>query len=169
MDGPLVVEVHSSTRPDLGIAEVSGSPSSGPTAPTEPIPVVAADDGTVTARRRPPQEVAIVLGLLGAVIVLWVSEIVPLFVTSLAIPVVLAVGEVGTAHEVLAPFFDPIIVLFFAGFVMAEAMRRVGLDRRPAVTIVATAGSGPVRLFAALLGRRPSCPCGCRTPRRSPC
>ena len=44
---------------------------------------------------------AVVLGLLGAVLVLWVSELVPLFVTSLTIPVVLAMAEVGTAAEVL--------------------------------------------------------------------
>jgi sodium-dependent dicarboxylate transporter 2/3/5 len=53
---------------------------------------------------------------------------------------------------VLSPFFDPIIVLFFAGFVMAEVMRRVGLERWAAVTIVAKAATSPVRLYAALLG-----------------
>jgi sodium-dependent dicarboxylate transporter 2/3/5 len=118
----------------------------------EVIPALASSDGVVTAARRPPVDSGVVLALLAAVVILWVSEIVPLFVTSLAIPVVLAVAEVGTASEVLSPFFDPIIVLFFAGFVMAEVMRRVGLERWAAVTIVARAGTGPVRLYVALLG-----------------
>ena len=118
----------------------------------EEIPVLSVTDGSVSATRRPPVDSEVVLALLAAVVVLWVSELVPLFVTSLAIPVVLAVAEVGTASEVLAPFFDPIIVLFFAGFVMAEVMRRVGLERWAAVTIVAWAGTSPVRLYAALIG-----------------
>jgi sodium-dependent dicarboxylate transporter 2/3/5 len=150
VDDPVVVEVRASQHADLGIADVVIELEL-PDDATELIPVVAAADGTVTGSRRPPQQVAVVLGLLGAVIVLWVSELVPLFVTSLAIPVVLGVAGVGTSEEVLAPFFDPIIVLFFAGFVMAEAMRRAGLDHRAAVTLVAGAGSSPVRLFATLL------------------
>mgnify|MGYP001825933685 CR=1 FL=1 len=151
IDDPIVVEVRATRRPDLTIADVAIE-LERPDGAVELIPVVAAEDGTVTGSRRPPQTAAVVLGLLAAVLVLWVSELVPLFVTSLAIPVVLAVAEVATAQEVLAPFFDPIIVLFFAGFIMAEAMRRAGLDHRIAVSLVATAGSGPVRLFATMLG-----------------
>ncbi len=151
VDDPVVVEVRATGRPDLAIADVAIELEL-PDGAVELVPVVAADDGTVTGNRRPPQRAAVVLGLLAAVLVLWVSELVPLFVTSLAVPVVLAVAEVGTASEVLAPFFDPIIVLFFAGFLMAQAMRRAGLDHRIAVSLVATAGSGPVRLFATMLG-----------------
>lgn len=150
-DAPVVVEVRDRARPDLAIDEVVIELTT-PDGVTELVPVVAAEDGTVTGSRRPPQDVAVVLALLGVVIVLWVSALVPLFVTSLAIPVVLAVAGVGTAQEVLAPFFDPIIVLFFGGFVMAEAMRRSGLDHRAAVLLVAAAGGGPVRLFAGLIG-----------------
>ncbi len=150
VDDPVVVEVRTSGRPELAIADVAID-LRRPDGTTELIPVVAADDGTVTATRRPPQHAEVVLGLLAAVLVLWISELVPLFVTSLAIPVVLAVADVATAQDVLAPFFDPIIVLFFAGFIMAEAMRRAGLDHRIAVSLVAVAGSGPVRLFATML------------------
>ena len=150
VDTPVVVEVMDSARPDLGLADVEITLMRSDGA-TESIPVVSAADGTVTGRRQPPQRVAVVLGLLGAVIVLWLSELVPLFVTSLAVPVVLAATGVGSTDEVLAPFFDPIIVLFFAGFVMAEAMRRSGLDHRVAVRLVAVAGGGPIRLFAALI------------------
>jgi len=151
VDDTLVVEVSASSRPDLGIADV-GIDLVVPSGDTELIPVVAADEGTTTGTRRPPRHADVVLGLLAAVLVLWMTELVPIFVTSLAVPVVLAVAEVATAQEVLAPFFDPIIVLFFAGFVMAEAMRRAGLDHRVAVGLVAAAGSSPIRLFATMLG-----------------
>ncbi len=149
-DAAVVVEVSDRARPGLGLDDVEIELTT-PDGAVEPIPVVAAEDGTVTASRRPPRDVDVVLALLGVVVVLWVSALVPLFVTSLAVPVVLAVAGVGTAQEVLAPFFDPIIVLFFAGFVMAEAMRRSGLDHRVAVLLVAGAGAGPVRLFAGLV------------------
>jgi sodium-dependent dicarboxylate transporter 2/3/5 len=117
----------------------------------EAIPVLSQDAATFTAVRRPPADVGVILGLLAAVIILWVSEVVPIFVTALAIPLVLAFTGVATARAAMAPFFDPIIVLFFAGFLMAEAMRRVELDHLAAVAVVARAGRSPRRLFAAML------------------
>jgi sodium-dependent dicarboxylate transporter 2/3/5 len=117
----------------------------------ELVPMLEADDGWFHGSRRPVNGSAVVLAVLGAAMVLWVSEAVPLFVTSLAIPVAFAVADIGTASETLAPFFDPIIVLFFGGFLMAEAMQRAGLDRLAAVTIVDVAGAGPIRLYVTLL------------------
>ncbi len=135
-------------RPALGDVDVTIVTPDGS---REIVPVYRADGGRFEASRQPADGSAVVLAILGAAIVLWVTEAVPLFVTSLAIPVALAVAEVGPARDALAPFFDPIIVLFFAGFLMAEAMKRAGLDRLVAVTIVAVAGRGPVRLYLTLL------------------
>jgi solute carrier family 13 (sodium-dependent dicarboxylate transporter), member 2/3/5 len=120
----------------------------------EPIPVVRSDAeaGVLELQRRPPDGSAAVLALLGAVVVLWVTEAVPLFVTSLAIPVVLVVTGVATATAALAPFANPIIFLFFAGFLMAEAMRRTGLDHLAAINLVARTGRSPLTLFAAMIG-----------------
>lgn len=122
-----------------------------PDGSAEIVPVLNRTDDAADALRRPPRHTMVVLVLLAVVIVLWVTEIVPLHVTSLAIPVVLVVGGAAEASGALAPFFDPIIVLFFAGFLMAEAMARVGLDQVIATRIVARAGSSPIRLFATLL------------------
>ena len=137
--------------PDLSSLRLSLVLAGGP---HEPIPVVRSDRslGTVDLQRRPPDGSAAVLALLGAVVVLWVTEAVPLFVTSLAIPVVLVVSGVGRADDALAPFFHPIIALFFAGFLMAEAMRRTGLDHLAAISLVARAGRSPASLFAAMIG-----------------
>jgi sodium-dependent dicarboxylate transporter 2/3/5 len=120
----------------------------------EALPTIRSDPatGTVELQRRPPDGSAAVLALLGAVVVLWVTEAVPLFVTSLAIPVVIVATGVGTADDALSPFFHPIIALFFGGFLMAEAMRRTGLDHLAAVNIVARAGRSPLTLFAAMIG-----------------
>ena len=110
------------------------------------------DAGELAATRRPPRRATVVLALLGLVIVLWVTEIIPLYVTSLLVPVVVVVAGVGNASQALAPFFHPIIALFFGGFLMAEAMKRVRLDHVLAVNLVARAGRSPALLFAALLG-----------------
>ncbi len=119
----------------------------------EPIPALRWDagEGVLVAERRPPQDAALVLALLGFVVVMWVTEAVPVFVTALAIPVVLTVAGVAGAADATAPFANPIIVLFFAGFLMAEAMRRVGLDHHVAVAITARAGHSPALLFATML------------------
>jgi sodium-dependent dicarboxylate transporter 2/3/5 len=120
----------------------------------ELIPVLRADSetGLIEAGRWPPNGSATVLALLGAVVVLWISEAIPLFVTSLIIPVVLVATGVAGANAALANFFHPIIALFFAGFLMAEAMRRTRLDHLAAISIIARAGRSPVALFAAMIG-----------------
>lgn len=105
----------------------------------------------VEALRRPTVDAAIVIGLLGFVVVMWVTEAWPLFVTSLLIPVVLVISGVGSATAATAPFFNPIIVLFFAGFLMAEAMRRSGLDHYVSMNITARAGRSAAYLFAVML------------------
>lgn len=120
----------------------------------ELIPVVRWNDSDqrLEALRRPPQDSAVVLALLGFVVVLWVTEALPLFVTSLLIPVVLVFSGVAEAVAATTPFFNPIIVLFFAGFLMAEAMQRSGLDHRVAVSITARAGRSAVALFGTMVG-----------------
>lgn len=110
------------------------------------------DAEALEALRRPTQDAAIVIGLLGFVVVMWVSEAVPLFVTSLLIPFALVVTGVGSATAATAPFANPIIVLFFAGFLMAEAMTRSKLDHYVSMNITGRAGRSAAFLFAAMLG-----------------
>lgn len=120
---------------------------------SELIPIVGFDDagGYLEAVRRPPRQTSVVLGLLGFVVVLWVTEALPLFVTSLLVPVVIVFSGVGDAVEATSPFFHPIIVLFFAGFLMAEAMKRSGLDHYLAVSITAISRRSATTLFAAMI------------------
>ena len=121
---------------------------------TELIPIVGWNEAAqaLSAQRRTPVDSAVVLGLLAFIVVLWVTEVLPLWVTALIVPVVLVAAGVGTAQASLAPFFHPIIALFFGGFMMAEAMRRVRLDHLAAVTLVTWGGRSPVALFGAILG-----------------
>ncbi len=120
---------------------------------TELVPAVRWDsaEGRTVASRRPTRDADTVLGLLGVVVVLWVTEAVPLHVTSLLIPVVLVVTGTTSAAAATAPFANPIIVLFFAGFLMAEAMKRCELDRRVSLMVTAKAGRSPRVLFGTML------------------
>ncbi|MBT5773400.1 MAG: SLC13/DASS family transporter [Dehalococcoidia bacterium] len=137
-------------QPDLGDIELWLELSDGR---SERVPAVRWDEeaGALVVARRPPIKATIVLGVLALVVVLWVSEAIPLFVTALCVPVVLVVAGVQPADDALAPFFHPIIALFFGGFLMAEAMRRVGLDRLAALNLVARFGRTPATLFAAMI------------------
>ncbi len=146
LGGPITAEI---AGPDLDDVELTLTLPDGR---TEVIPVVRTDGAVLTATRRPAADVGVALALLGAVVVLWISAAVPLWVTSLSIPVVLVATGVAGATEAVAPFFNPIIVLFFAGFLMAEAMRRSGLDHQVAVAVVSRAGRSGVGLFAVLVG-----------------
>ena len=70
--------------------------------------------------------------VLAMMVVLWISEALPLAVTALLGPVLAIVLNVAPARAVFAPFADPIIFLFIGSFMLAEAMFVHGLDRRVA-------------------------------------
>ena len=72
--------------------------------------------------------------IMGLVIVLWVSEALPMAVTAVLGPVLAVVLRVADARTALAPFVDPIIFLFIGSFILAEAMFVHGVDRRIAYT-----------------------------------
>jgi sodium-dependent dicarboxylate transporter 2/3/5 len=121
---------------------------------SELIPIIGWNEkaGALSAQRRAPVGSAAVLALLAVIVVLWVTEAIPLWVSALIVPVALVATGVGGAKSALAPFFHPIIALFFGGFLLAEAMRRVRLDHLAAVTLVTWGGRSPVKLFGAILG-----------------
>ena len=89
---------------------------------------------------------------MAAVVVLWVTEALPLPVTALLGAAACVVLEVAPAKEVFAPFADPLMFLFIGAFILARAIFLHGLDRRVAYArAVAAAGSAPGRhaiLFA---------------------
>ena len=72
--------------------------------------------------------------ILAMVVVLWITEALPITVTALLGPVLAVVFGVAPARAALAPFADPIIFLFIGSFILAEAMFVHGLDRRIAFT-----------------------------------
>jgi sodium-dependent dicarboxylate transporter 2/3/5 len=83
-------------------------------------------------------------------IVLWMTEALPLAVTALIGPALAVLLGVGPAGTVFAPFADPIIFLFIGSFILAEAMFVHRLDRRLAFSALASkhVGASGLRLAA---------------------
>ncbi len=93
----------------------------------------------------------VVLAVLFVAAVLWLSEILPLFITSFIIAFLLIVwGGFGT-QQVFRPFFDPIIVLFLGGFILARAFSRYKLDQLIAERLLQVIGRNTNMVIFALM------------------
>ena len=89
--------------------------------------------------------------VLAAVVVLWVSEAIPMAMTAFLGVATAVVLRVAPVTEAFAPFADPLVFLFIGTFMLAQAIFFHGLDRRFAFTILALPGVGghPGRVLAA--------------------
>jgi solute carrier family 13 (sodium-dependent dicarboxylate transporter), member 2/3/5 len=94
------------------------------------------------------QRLAAVMGLM---LIFWVTETLPVAMTSLLGPALVVLLRVAPANTVFAPFADPIVFLFIGSFILAAAMRLHGLDRRIAYTVLAwpSVAQSPGRLLVA--------------------
>jgi sodium-dependent dicarboxylate transporter 2/3/5 len=73
-------------------------------------------------------------GILAMVVVLWITEALPLPVTAILGPILAVVFGVAPVRTALAAFADPVVFVFIGGFMLAEAMFVHGVDRRIAYT-----------------------------------
>jgi sodium-dependent dicarboxylate transporter 2/3/5 len=87
-------------------------------------------------------------------VVLWMTEALPLPVTALIGPTLAIVLHVAPARDAFAPFADLIIFLFIGSFMLAEAMFVHGLDRRIAFGALASrmVGGSPIRILVVYGG-----------------
>ena len=89
--------------------------------------------------------------VMAAVIVLWVTEALPLPVTALLGAAASVVLEVAPAKEVFAPFADPLMFLFIGAFILARGIFLHQLDRRVAYAVLSLpwVGARPARILVA--------------------
>jgi len=87
--------------------------------------------------------------IMAMMVVLWITEALPLAVTALVGPLLATILGVAPARTVFAPFADPIIFLFIGSFMLAEGMFVHGLDRRIAFGALSSraVGGSPVRIL----------------------
>ncbi len=83
--------------------------------------------------------------------VLWISEVLPLAVTALLIPVGLtAVGVFDDAHA-FSSFGNPVLFLVLGGYALGSAVTANGVDRWIAQNVLEWAGSRTVNVVIALM------------------
>ena len=89
--------------------------------------------------------------VLSAVVILWVTEALPLPVTALLGASVCVVLGVAPAKQVFAPFADPLMFLFIGAFILARAIFLHKLDRRLAYAVLSLpwVGARPSRILLA--------------------
>ena len=93
----------------------------------------------------------IVLSILVTVGVLWLTEAMPIHITSLFIPVLLVIFGQFDLKEVFVPFFDPVVVLLMGGFAMAYALQKYKLDEVIAYFFIQNIGTSPKRFLFAIM------------------
>jgi sodium-dependent dicarboxylate transporter 2/3/5 len=91
----------------------------------------------------------ILAAVIGWVIVWWITEPIPIPVTSLLGATLCVITGVAGVREGFAHFSDPIIFLFLGSFIIARAMSIHGLDKRFAYSILSWrfVGSSSARIL----------------------
>ena len=74
---------------------------------------------------------------------LWFTEAMPLHVTALLSTLLLIVFASTNATAAFSPYFSPTIVLFFGGFMVAQAMAKHGVDSQIAIALSSKFGTDP--------------------------
>lgn len=100
------------------------------------------------------------LGILLAAATLWITEAVPLFVTSLMVlflclvwlvPVMQQDGMSVNNQVFLSPFFSDIVLLFLGGFVLSAALHKQRVDEWLARSIMQRTGTSIPRLMLSVM------------------
>jgi len=113
-----------------------------------------------------PREAACMSGIFVLAAGLWVTEALPLFATSLLViglQIILlanpgdwpglgfSTGASPSYREILGQAADPVLVLFFGGFVLARAAVKEGVDRAMSAVLLRPFGVQPRRVLLGLM------------------
>lgn len=92
------------------------------------------------------------LAIMSLVAVWWITEPIPIPVTSLLGPMLCVLCGVAPMKEAFESFATPMIFLFMGGFLIAKGMMVNGLDKRLAYGIISMkwVGDSPRRIFLAV-------------------
>jgi sodium-dependent dicarboxylate transporter 2/3/5 len=97
-----------------------------------------------------PQGVATLAATLW-IAIWWVTEAVPIPVTSLLPILLFPALKLVSMKEALAGYADPTVYLFLGGFVVAVAIERWNLHRRIALSIISAVGTSPNRIVLGFM------------------
>lgn len=122
--------------------------------PWSPAPApVSAEPGTTTASATVPlkPEAHRLAAIMAAVVVLWVTEAIPMPVTALVGAATCVLMRVADPKAVFSPFADQLMFLFIGSFIVARAIFLNQLDRRLAFGVMSWSwvGARPGRILFA--------------------
>ncbi len=89
----------------------------------------------------------IMLGLLCWMLIWWSSQVVPIAVTSLLPILIFPLTGIGDLKTTVSNYSNPVIFLFFGGFVLGIAIEKWQLHRRIALNIIRISGLTPRRII----------------------
>ncbi len=92
-----------------------------------------------------------VLAIAGWMAVWWLTEVVPLAVTSLLPIALFPLLGIATTREAAAPYANDIVFLFLAGFLLAAALERWNAHARIAYAIVLAIGTSGRRVVLGVM------------------
>ena len=92
------------------------------------------------------------LAIMSLVAIWWITEPVPIPVTSLLGPTLCVVLDIAPMKDAVDNFANPMIFLFMGGFLLAKGMMVNGLDKRMAYGIMSMkwVGDSPRKIFLAI-------------------
>lgn len=96
-------------------------------------------------------EATAVLSAASWMLIWWISEAVPIGVTSVLPIVVFPLFGIATISETTAPYGSHYVFLFMGGFLIAIALERWNLHRRFALNVLMAAGGNPRRLIGGFM------------------
>ncbi|MDP3642132.1 MAG: SLC13 family permease [Bacteroidota bacterium] len=96
-------------------------------------------------------EIGYTLAIAAWMAIWWISEAVPLAITSLLPVALFPLLGVMDGQTVSAAYFNYVIFLFIGGFLMALAMQRWNLHKRIALGILSITGTGKSRLLLGFM------------------
>ncbi|MFG6147571.1 SLC13 family permease [Halobacillus sp. B23F22_1] len=97
------------------------------------------------------REAVQMLGLIGWIATWWVTEAVPIPITSLLPLLLFPITGVMETGDVSSSYGDPLIFLFAGSFMIALTMEKWNLHKRMALAIIAFIGSSPTMLILGFM------------------
>jgi solute carrier family 13 (sodium-dependent dicarboxylate transporter), member 2/3/5 len=96
-------------------------------------------------------EIGYTLAVAAWMAIWWISEAVPLAITSLLPVALFPLLSIMDGQTVSAAYFNHVIFLFIGGFLIALAMQRWNLHKRIALSILSITGTGKSRLLLGFM------------------
>ena len=114
-------------------------------------PLAAVLMATTFAPEGLPREATLVAAIGVLMAIWWATEAIPVAITAFLPLVALPILDVAPLRDMATPYANPIIYLFFGGFVIALAIERCGLHRRIALSVFALSGADARGLVAGFM------------------